>query len=155
MKVVKGDQAGRCHFKGCEGVPVVEGFCNFHYNIICNHESRYLLKNIAFLLQDLNRKIDMLTNSYNQVNNIKPNHRCNHNHHKNPPPPSGPRPGLFPQHNPNEGANPPPPPRPPVTSILVESTPQLDPTDFTLDIDIPDLIEVPPSGPKIKSYSGE
>lgn len=46
---------GKCRFKNCEAPSIVEGFCPFHYNIVCQHESRYMLKNIAYILNDIYR----------------------------------------------------------------------------------------------------
>ena len=46
---------GKCKFRHCEAPSVVDGFCPFHYNIVYQHESRYLLKNIAYLLNDMHR----------------------------------------------------------------------------------------------------
>ena len=65
MKVIPG-QLDHCRFDNCEGSPIIEGFCSFHYNLICQHESRYLLQNIAFLLQNILDKLDETNPSTNQ-----------------------------------------------------------------------------------------
>ena len=65
MKVIPG-QLDHCRFDNCEGSPIIEVFCSFHYNLICQHESRYLLQNIAFLLQNILDKLDETNPSTNQ-----------------------------------------------------------------------------------------
>lgn len=44
-----------CRFKDCEAPTVIEGYCPFHYQLVCAHESRYYLKNMTYFLQDIHR----------------------------------------------------------------------------------------------------
>ena len=41
----------RCRFKNCDSASIVEGYCAFHYGIICQHETRYLLKKLAYSIE--------------------------------------------------------------------------------------------------------
>lgn len=51
----------KCSFKDCEAPAIIDGLCPFHYDLIYKHESRYLLKNIAFLLDRISHQLPLDT----------------------------------------------------------------------------------------------
>lgn len=57
-----------CRFKSCDAPSIIEGYCPFHYNLVCQHEMRYLMQNLVYLNDQIFR---LLKKDHGIPNNIK------------------------------------------------------------------------------------
>lgn len=65
--------SGQCKFTHCENIAVIDGYCPFHFSLICKKESKESLKNIENLLGSITKTIHEAFHPKNLEYIIKPN----------------------------------------------------------------------------------